>query len=78
MLRSYQNSNLFPKITRSYAEYRLFSTDGVVIVKYYQKVTFDKGANWLFKKILKDRLNEFTNELVGYVAELEQKKRGNL
>ena len=71
MLNSIQSSNLFPRIVKSYAEYRLHTEDNVAVVEYLQQVTFDKDANWLFRKILKDRLFEFTEELVGYIRKLE-------
>lgn len=62
------NSSLFPSVIRSYSEYKIFENGGKTTVEYKQTVSFNKGLNRVYLKIIKKRLGQFADDLIGYVT----------
>ncbi|MDO5576080.1 MAG: hypothetical protein Q4F84_03305 [Fibrobacter sp.] len=65
------NSSLFPSVTRSCSEYKVFDNGEKTTVLYRQTVSFNKGLNRVYLKIIKNRLDRFADDLIGYVARQE-------
>jgi len=65
-----QNNDAMPPITRSHASYRLHCINGITSIEYEQKVTFDRTVNWIYMRVVKKKLNDFTDDLIRYLDKM--------
>lgn len=67
------NSTIFPSIVHSFSEYRVFSDGTKTVIQYRQTVSFNKKLNRFYLKIIRTRLDEFAEDLTGYIKNLSGK-----